>query len=590
MDTVYTRESLHVLFSQIAEDFKKVQENIDKHEQATRKCTEDLSHIAENPPSIRQGHPLEKILKSAQKNLIDSVQLWQEAIKTYTKNTSFRKEYGDSLLLYVFGQVKCGKSSLSNLLIHGHHDPKPFEIFPNVRATMYDDSGKQNTSKEEFERDKKFKVDFIEATSAIQVLSIPGLTLVDSPGIHSATKENGNLAQDYLDCADLVLFMTNHKSVCTRSEAAEIHNIHEKKKNFLVLVPRCDNVDEDEDAEGNIIQSLTMKSDSDRKKLKDWCVKSITTESQITDKYLVDKILTISCYYAEENPSEVGWKDSGLGALTGALACTAQSQRLCSKREVPLNNLFVYNENIIKSIAEPNKVISDVIDSIKTFRDAGAEAAQNAVRKLEQGIRGLVIDAVNKHTNDGTAIKKAIERGLPPIMDSNFHNFATSINAAGEKLVLALREASVPVAAMDFPSVKDICHVETFYVKRSKWGGLVGAVAGGIAGFFTPVPGGTAIGIMVGGEAGARLGGGNRSVTTVVGDTRDEVINNAITMIIESARPEFMRYCATIVSDEIETLEKWSEKLHDLFVNTKHSIMAQNKAISEQLANINSKV
>ncbi|PQJ96335.1 hypothetical protein [Chromatium okenii] len=41
----------------------------------------------------------------------------------YQRNTEFRENFGDSLLVYVYGKVKAGKSSIGNYVAYGHGDP-----------------------------------------------------------------------------------------------------------------------------------------------------------------------------------------------------------------------------------------------------------------------------------------------------------------------------------------------------------------------------------------------------------------------------------------------------------------------------------
>jgi len=238
-------KQLQAVFEQAAGEFGKVQQDIDRHEKASQEQFKKLVTQASKAAPDSGSELLAAFLEPIRKKLDEQITEWDHNNKSHKENTDFRKRHGwNSMLLYIFGQVKSGKSSLGNYLIHGKHDPKSPEDdpkHPEERRTdvdailLTDDKDKAQA----FSKAKKLKIDYIEATTDIQLLMIPGLTLVDSPGIHSATPENGKLAQDYLDCADLVLFVTKQPGSCTRSEAEEISKIPKKIRNSWLSPPNA---------------------------------------------------------------------------------------------------------------------------------------------------------------------------------------------------------------------------------------------------------------------------------------------------------------------------------------------------------------
>jgi len=573
-------EQLHHIFAQTAQGFAAVKASIEGYEALTREKVDALERCVSGSPLIPEQHPLKKVVDNLRTELEGKASAWTKMAKSHDKNTEFREDYGDSLLLYIFGQVKSGKSSLGNLLIHGKHDPKESETRP-VTLKMHDESGKKNLSEEEFQRTKKFKIDYVEATSAIQVLKIPGLTLVDSPGIHSVTKENGKLADEYLDCADLVLFMAKSPSYCTRSEAYEIKTIHEKGKEFLIIVPRCDEVLEDENAEGEIIRRRVMKNKEGREKIITWCKKSVAdvlTEEDSPD-FLSGRVLPISCLYAEENPDAEGWQQSGLADLTRKLTEIAKGEGVGIKRKVPLENLQSYNRAIVEPIAPLRKELESAKRDMAEFRAQIREEAEACARGVNRKIRGVVLDAVNTHVKNDSEIKKSVEQGLRDILKDVAAELAEKAHAAGEKLTKELKLPSV-----DFPSVEDILSAIS-YPKASKGAMGLGAVLGGIGGFLLGGPLGAGLGASLGAGAGNALGREDCSEMEVIGDNRDTVVDEITEKLRPIARSFVDGFANDFANKPLVPLENWIGDLERLFEQTAQELEAQNKRMEDEIRN-----
>jgi polynucleotide 5'-kinase involved in rRNA processing len=58
------------------------------------------------------------------RNILEETnQNWQKKIATQDTGVHFRAGFNDSLLVFVYGKVKSGKSSLGNYMAWGHTDP-----------------------------------------------------------------------------------------------------------------------------------------------------------------------------------------------------------------------------------------------------------------------------------------------------------------------------------------------------------------------------------------------------------------------------------------------------------------------------------
>lgn len=116
---------------------------------------------------------------------------WEKQVVARAKGTLFRKDFGDSLLVFIYGKVKSGKSSWATIWPGATASPAPRsrqapqpEYFSTERTDVA--NGDQD---KEAEQHLQFRVGATEATSSIQGFKLPGLTWVDSPACTPSTPE-----------------------------------------------------------------------------------------------------------------------------------------------------------------------------------------------------------------------------------------------------------------------------------------------------------------------------------------------------------------------------------------------------------------
>ena len=187
-------------------------------------------------------------LNNMKKGIVDSIkEILSENtrnIEESAKSAGFIKAYEKTFVVSVFGKVKSGKSSLGNFIIG--HDIKETKInteYDNInpKITVYD-KGKVTTATQlatiEEENDR-FGVGTIETTSTIQSFTIGGMTWFDTPGIGSITKENEELAQEYIKNSDLVIFTVSSDAAGTTQEWDELKKLCAMEKPLLLKIWHC---------------------------------------------------------------------------------------------------------------------------------------------------------------------------------------------------------------------------------------------------------------------------------------------------------------------------------------------------------------
>ncbi|UCZ57124.1 50S ribosome-binding GTPase [Desulfurispirillum indicum] len=548
------REDLIACFQEIADTFVKNKHTIKSKEDAffsaISKLEKELLQAAKDldcKVCIADGNPLAHVIVEYSKLLSHQFAEWRTQAEQYDRGTDFRKNHDDSLLVYVFGKVKSGKSSLGNYIAWGLHDPDPQQ-----KKNIYDQPIPQfhvhtqsnvtgGDEKEEAKLKQQFKVNELEATSSIQTFTIPGLTWVDSPGIHSMHDErNGKLAREYVESADLVVYATHSHSPGRASEMAEVKLLLEKSKPLVVLITGSDVIEEDEDADGNIISELTMKPLTDQQAQIQYVEEQLREVDP--NKLVLSKVIPVSVKYAEENSkNEARYCESGIPQFFSILMDISRGQGVELKLKTPLSNL----NNFLKKIQLSQKEIAFRRENLRTaleeIRQNLADQEKAAIIRTQRHIAAEIPIAIEKHRGDSQKISQQLNAKLRTAIEQEVTNVLQELFAKFDAALLSAADFS---AVPELPGFQER-HKE-FKVSDAGKKGAVGTAAGGIAaaagGFalfnlWNPVGlalaafavGSAVIGsgaAWVGGKIGEEFGE-EKAMRAIIGDNIDEIENTA---------------------------------------------------------------
>lgn len=572
------------------DELAEIERDVKGNEQHFFTQIKKLSQLLEKQKKSARGEdPLRQFYASTLAHISTIVGDWIARIDQYELHTSFRKHYGDSLLVYVYGKVKAGKSSLGNFMAYGREKPSP-EWREALRAVGHEPhffvAEKGENSIEDTTHRNGFYVDSAEATSCIQGFTLPGLTWIDSPGIHSVTEENHELARKYVESADLIIYPMNSAQPGRRTDMDEIRELIQRRKRVLLLITRSDENEEDEDDDGNIISVYQMKSAEKRRQQEAFVAGEFSALCQNMNITDVDyEVQTVSVRYAtSQHNTPQALTESGMQAFIDKLNGTINSEGLALKKQVPYNALQAFYRFLLDDSAGGNNIhalkeslttlsgrvgdhqseferrcealkvmiSNDIALKIDALVDAFAEH-QNA-KKLERGI----VSAVSKQLNDR----------LIPLLNEMAESLAVDINSITRALNLSSHIRLEPV--------HQTIDIDTTGRNAAIGGGIGAAVVGGIAGFFS---GGLAAvaGSAVGGAIGRFIGKqitSSRQVTFRVGDNRlaliqklSEMTDETIVSAIDRARFDVdrqllnpVRQTVTELADQVEAIRCWAEK------------------------------
>lgn len=559
--------------------------------------------LADSRAQVPKNSPLNQTITTFISGLAAQDADWKARLENQNKGLSFRKNFEDSLLVYVYGKVKSGKSSLGNYMAWGHTDPTREQHQcggAKLQYRSYENSNAENGDGEnEAEKQEKFRVDATEATSSIQSFRLPGLTWVDSPGLHSVRMQNGELAKEHADHADLILYTMKSDAPGRASDLKEIVELSGKEKNLMLLLTGSDKkiLDWDDEADEEI-ERVVMKPQQDRQLQRDYVRKELQ-EANIDVKNVA--ILSVSARYAElnaDNPAAI--KDSGMGQLFTTLHQISQQHGVRMKRAVPMTNFKNFLSLCITEVAQYHELTGKFTKDLHSIRQSLSKKTIPEIREAQFTMQAVIqtkfdeLSASRDYEDNINASLKAaktqwdkqlnmlISQALENILADVMANFKSTVTATWNSSSLSLPHFSIE---------KTIQQIPDGYTKgtRNRNSGLGGLIGAGV-GFLIAGPAGAAAGSIIGSGIGAAAGDGSRQNTRdieiAVGDNLNEVrtrtlstYNEAIDKIIsdevqtqfESLLIDLENACATI-SDEIGNFEK---VLGELRKNAEHKLISQ---------------
>ena len=340
-----------------------------KFEAMRRKFMRRFSaHLSDARNSLPDSNPLKhQVLGFV--DLMEKTQAeWDKKVAGRKKGVEFRQGFEDSLLVFVNGKVKSGKSSLGNFMAWGHTDPDeelkrqvPAGLVPRYfshKQTNVDGYDTEN----EAQRHREFRVGAIEATSSIQGFKLPGLTWVDSPGLHSVKTEDENLARDYIEHADLIVYTMRSDSPGRQSDLAEVKLLLGKEKKVLLLLTGSDDVDEDWSDEAECLVSTVVMKDAQRREMQRAYVRQALEESCGAENTANIEIVSFSARYAQLNAGDsAAFSESGMELLCETLHRIAQSDGVRIKQRTPLANMRTF----LQSCHDDLRPYSDFVSCFK---------------------------------------------------------------------------------------------------------------------------------------------------------------------------------------------------------------------------------
>lgn len=571
-------------------------------------------HLIDAKESLPKSNPMSGPITNFANSLDDINNKWKDSLKKQDKGVKFRAGFNDSLLVFVFGKVKSGKSSLGNYIAWGNTDPTDDLKNNATHQPKYfsaENTGfKRGDANKEAEHKREFKVGATETTSSIQGFSLPGLTWIDSPGLHSINEENGKLAKDYVEHSDLILYITKSDGPGRESDFEEITKLCKKGKKLLILITGSDQEEEDELESGELINQLVMKTEEVQKQQQDEIRKKLTKifESQNQGKNIAEdiEVVSISARYAQEHPNDIEkYKKSGMATFFEILGDIASKDSIKLKQKVPLQNFSNYLKSFDGDIEKFKNMITDFQKPVEQIKDGLPKKIFSATKNIQEQLASIIDDERNKleeYRDEERLLQTEIEKSLNHIQ----HKHNELLRKAQEKilndLLSNLTADMIKVvensAFLQLPEFKNEHTKERIAVsinpgnrkRNSGIGGIIGGMVGGFAGALLGPAGivaGVAIGSSIGG-AGGYLSGNDASINhqdinVKTGDNFCEIMDKLLDTISSSVESQMQSFEDNTLAAALSEAEKLIQNIQQEIEELKQYFDKQQKQIQNKL-------
>lgn len=593
-------KSLQSKFDSSLDEAKKFEADFESlRRDLMHNLTRDLDHARKNIPN---ENPLSPQIISFIELMENTQKEWDKKVAGRDKGVKFRKGFEDSLLVFVSGKVKSGKSSLGNYIAWGHTDPdeslkKQASKTLNPSFFSHEKNSVAGGDADNEARDQReFRVGATEATSSIQGFKLPGLTWVDSPGLHSIRTENEKLARDYIDHADLILYTTKSDSPGRASDLDEIKQLLSKGKSVIVLITGSDDIEEEgwDDETDSVKSVVVMKDDVRREKQRNYvreALEKVCSSEQVKNI----EILSFSARYAQLNEDQPeAFTESGMGILCEKLEFIAQSSGIKTKQQTPLNNLKVFISDC-KNDTVPYE------QHIKSFSEPLRQLKRETNKKLQEAIRLGQLDLNNyidqcfdelltKRDNEESIshelqeINSKLNKKYKEIATIKLEFIFNEIMKGFKETITSTYKNSDLASLPDFKVEKVEEQIPLVRSGSKGQGSLFGGLFGGVIGFFIGGPAGAAVGAGLGSGAGGLLGKeagiDYKTVQMTVGDNLQDIRLE----LIRISKSSFEEQISLSFNTLWEVLDR---DVEHLLKNIEKEIVDFNKGLDKLVIDIN---
>lgn len=580
---------------QLANEFSAIEHDVSQREQWLLDQIRSLTDRIKKGAQIKQPEIVKTALAQYYQRTSEVLSAWERKVARYDAGLRFSKQFGDSLLVFVYGKVKGGKSQLGNFMATGRCKPDAawMDTLAKSLHTPEFFGGERNEAfGEAINLATGFRVGETETTSGIQGFTVPGLTWVDSPGLHSVNPENGELAQKYVESADLIIYPMNTANPGRESDFQEIGKLLDAGKRLLVVITRCD-LEEPDEENGQIVYRRVMKTDAARRDQELYVQAGLDKLcSTLGIQNANTNVISVSVTFAEENGNTAeALQASGVQRLFNALTQIIDSDAITLKKQVPDNNLQAFyrallssdNELSLKRLTTPLNDALQQLDQLEKELDAIEEQARTRIHYHLSEQMDTLVDA-----HAGQRDVKALEKDLSVLIEGAIEDHYRAPmqnlyqNALGTLTGLTTNLGLCTGVSFNDKTAEIVVDISG-RVGATTTG--IGAVVGGVGGFFLLSPFGLApLGSMVGSTVGGWLGNKSKHLfttkqrkTITVGDNREEIkgllinkcqstVNSLMSHLKQHAREEIlgpMRKALLHVNNDTITFEHTiEEQLH----------------------------
>ena len=487
------------------EDFGKVRTREDRLLDVLARFEDSLTVLADTK-GARGASGVAKLTETLSSGIVRSVRKWTAGRQASAPVRKLSKRFHDRPIIFVFGKVNSGKSTFMNFLV---------DELERVGAGS---KGFVVTDGEVKSATARFDTGVTETTNRIQGVEIDrGLTLIDSPGLHSVTDANEELTRRYTDSADAILWLSPSTSPGQVQELSDLKAELERKKPLQPVITKSDKIIETWCDDTQELRRERWNKPARDRKAQETDVRERAQQLGLSKEMEIRPVVSISTMaYSESNRSDADWEEAGLGTLFERLTKIVDDARRYKVEEKASQVVRNYIDNEV--LGELN---CSVVPRIKELTDE----SERRIASLERSKSGLVAEVkasamaaleriVDDHRGDqdvGAISRKfnaAINDGIAAVAQRELTKYVRDV---AEMLVSVEKLVSVSTDEIGtFDEVYEEVEQTKGRAAQSIFGS-VGGIGGGIGGgaaagalLGSVLPGvGTVIGAVIGGILGS---------------------------------------------------------------------------------------
>lgn len=488
------------------EDFGKVRTREDRLLDVLTRFEDSLTVLADTRMGARGASGVAKLTETLRSGIVRSVRKWTAGRQASAPVRKLSKRFHDRPIIFVFGKVNSGKSTFMNFLVDELE-----RVGAGSKGFVVTDGEVKNAT-------ARFDTGVTETTNRIQGVEIDrGLTLIDSPGLHSVTDANEELTRRYTDSADAILWLSPSTSPGQVQELSDLKAELERKKPLQPVITKSDKIIEIWCDDTQELRRERWNKPARDRKAQETDVRERAQQLGLSKEMEIRPVVSISTMaYSESNRSDADWEEAGLGTLFERLTKIVDDARRYKVEEKASQVVRNYIDNEV--LGELN---CSVVPRIKELTDE----SERRIASLERSKSGLVAEVkasamaaleriVDDHRGDqdvGAISRKfnaAINDGIAAVAQRELTKYVRDV---AEMLVSVEKLVSVSTDEIGtFDEVYEEVEQTKGRAAQSIFGS-VGGIGGGIGGgaaagalLGSVLPGvGTVIGLVIGGILGS---------------------------------------------------------------------------------------
>lgn len=542
------------LFYESLKDISIINSSVDEKRELLKKyvCSfnSNLQNLKVDENIKKQNKEISNLLEETINIIKFSSDNWLKNFEEMIEREKFRSDLSNYFIVIIFGKVKAGKSSLGNFIAKNKLDSQKVEFF------KYDEAGKKQAIKklEELDEDS-FETNNLECTVEIQGFKLDGMAWIDTPGLGSMVKENGDLAKEYIQSADYIIYPTSSDSPLSLDEREQLKELFEQNKKVSICITKSDYNDEDEcecgsedgceNCNGGIVKVLKNKPLSNRISQENMVKEEIYKLTPKDKDYILGDVFSISTLTAKKgldfSDNEL-FEDSNIPKFYELLTDVIRDKASKLKADTPYEGLKSFIDfNILGSdTIKQNSSIKNIKTSIESLEQVIKESnerfeilKENSNNDLTSEIEFIISKYSSKIDKSNykeifSQIDNEINKNMFNIIEKNISEILNNFDASFKSLNTTFSSNEFVIEDV-YESIK----VDTSARNKKIGTGILGVIATIGVGILT---GGTSLLVQAGativsgaiaGYAGGKLGEFSGSLDEekiVVGDNKEQIL------------------------------------------------------------------